>query len=131
MDKAVIGMIHPDAAYYRCNDVLRGAFYEGTWRYDACEKHRIFVSQYYYPLKGFHFLLEAASMIKDKYPDIVIAAAGYNPIRGSSVKNDLKDSSYIRWIKALIRGYGLENHIEFLGQLNEEEMKQQYLKANP
>lgn len=130
MDQAIIRMYRPDAAYYKCNDVLRGAFYEGAWQYERCKKHRIFISQYYYPLKGFHYLLEAASMLKDKYPDLVIAAAGYNPIRQSTVKKEMKDSSYIWWIKSLIRRYGLHDNIELLGELNEEQMKEEYLKAN-
>ena len=33
---------------YRCNDVLRDPFYEGRWNLASCEKHRIFVSQFYY-----------------------------------------------------------------------------------
>lgn len=130
MDRSIIQGLNPDAAYYKCNDILRAGFYEGCWRYDVCEKHRLFISQYYYPLKGFHILLEAAAQLKKQYPDLMIAAAGYNPIRGSVTKNETKDSSYIRYIKKLIRGYGLENHIELLGELDEQGMKEQYLKAN-
>lgn len=130
MDEAIIRMYHPDADYYRCNDILRSAFYQGAWRYDDCEKHRIFVSQYYYPLKGFHYLLEAAYLLKEKYPDLTIAAAGYNPILRSVAENELKDSSYIRYLKKLIRRYGLEKHIELTGELDERQMKEQYLKAN-
>ena len=130
MDRAVSALIHPQIAYYRCNDLLRTAFYEGQWRYDRCEKRRIFISQYYYPLKGFHYLLEAASLLIKKYPDLRIAAAGYNPILGSVAKNELKDSSYIRYLKALIRRYDLQEHIELLGVLDEERMKAEYLRAN-
>lgn len=130
IDKAVLRMYNPTARYCRCSDVLRDSFYDGVWRYDACEKHRIFISQYYYPLKGFHYLLEAVSVLKDKYPDIRIAAAGYNPIRQSVTENELKDSSYIRYLKFLIRKYGLADHIELLGELSEERMKEEYLKAN-
>ena len=130
MDEAIVRMYHPDAAYYKCNDILRSRFYEGAWRYENCTKHRIFISQYYYPLKGFHYLLEAASMLKDRYPDIRIIAAGYNPIRASVEKNELKDSAYIRYLKKLIRRYGLKDHIELTGELDEAQMKEEYLKAN-
>lgn len=129
-DHAVLRMYNPDAAYYKCNDIMRSGFYEGQWRYDACEPHRIFVSQYYYPLKGFHYLLEAASLLIQKYPDLTIAAAGYNPILREDMQNEAKDSSYIRYVKELVRRYGLAGHIELCGMLDEEHMKAEYLKAN-
>lgn len=130
LDKAVLRAYNPTAVYYHCNDMLRGCFYEGEWQYSACEPHRIFVSQYYYPLKGFHYLLKAADLLKEEYPDLKIVASGYNPIMGSPIKNELKDSSYIRYIKSLIRRYGLADHVEFTGVLTEERMKEEYLKAN-
>ena len=130
LDEAVLRMYNPYAAYYKCNDILRACFYEGAWSYESCEKHRIFVSQYYYPLKGFHYLLEAAAALREKYPDMRIAAAGYNPIQKSVLQNELKDSSYIRYIKSLINKYGLGDNIELLGELSAERMKEEYLKAN-
>lgn len=130
LDKAVLRMYNRDAAYYKCNDVLRSCFYDGGWEYRQCEPHRLFVSQYYYPLKGFHYILRAAAALKDKYPDIRIAAAGYSPISGPIAQNNSKDSSYIRYIKSLIRQYDLEQNIELLGELDESRMKEEYLKAN-
>ena len=130
MDKAILRKYNPTAHYYKCNDVLRSSFYKGQWNYSDCEKHRIFISQYYYPLKGFHYLLEAAAQLKDKYPDIVISAAGYNPICKSLTHGEFKDSSYIRYIKYLIKKFELQDNIELLGLLSEERMKEEYLKAN-
>jgi glycosyltransferase involved in cell wall biosynthesis len=75
-------------------------------------------------------LLEAVVQLKEKYPDIVIAAAGYNPIQKPLPQKELKDSSYIRYIKSLIKKYDLQDHIELLGELSEERMKEEYLKAN-
>lgn len=130
LDKAVLRLCSPTAAYYQCNDILRSCFYEGQWSFASCEPRRIFISQYYYPLKGFHYLLRAVSILREKYPDIKIAAAGYDPIRRSVVQNELKDSSYIRYVKSLIRQYDLEQNIELLGELDEEQMKAEYLRAN-
>ena len=130
MDKAILRMYNQSAAYYRCNDVLRDPFYEGEWSYASCEKRRIFVSQYYYPLKGFHYLIEAANLLKSKYPDLKIAAAGYDPIQKPLPQKELKDSSYIRYIKSLIRRYGLSENVVLLGTLDEQRMKEEYLKAN-
>ena len=130
MDKALLRCFNKTANYYKCNDVLREPFYKDEWRFEDCQKHRIFVSQYYYPLKGFHFLIEAASLIVKKYPDMIIAAAGYNPIKKDVSHNELKDSSYIRYLKDTIRKKHLEKNVLFLGELNQEEMKKQYLSAN-
>lgn len=130
LDNAVLRMYNPDAAYYKCNDVMRSVFYSGQWRYENCEKHRIFISQFYYPLKGFHYLLEAAAQLKNKYPGLKIAAAGYNPVLKAVDENEIKDSSYIRYIKSLIKKYNLKDNIELLGELNENEMKREYLNAN-
>lgn len=130
IDKAVLRLYNQNAAYYRCNDVLRDPFYEGEWSYASCEKHRIFVSQFYYPLKGFHYLIEAANLLKGKYPDLKIAAAGYDPIQKPLPQKELKDSSYIRYIKSLISRYGLSENIVLLGTLDEQRMKEEYLKAN-
>ena len=92
LDNAVLRIYNPDAAYYKCNDVMRSVFYRGQWRYENCEKHRIFISQFYYPLKGFHYLLEAAAQLKNKYPGLKIAAAGYNPVLKAVDENEIKET---------------------------------------
>jgi len=130
LDEAVLRMYNPSAGYYHCGDVLGDCFYDGEWRYEACRKHRIFITQYYYPIKGFHYLLEAVAMLKNKYPDLTIAASGYNPIQTSVSRKEFKDSSYIRYIKELILKYGLQDRVELLGILSAEEMKQEYLESN-
>ena len=130
LDRAVSQRINPAAVYHRCGDLMRPCFYEGEWRCEDCEPQRIFVSQYYYPIKGFHYLLEAASELAGKYPRLRIAAAGYNPVETSLDRRELKDSSYIRYIKKLAARYGLTDRIELLGELSAEEMKREYLRAN-
>lgn len=130
LDRAVQRLYQPAAAYYRCNDILRSVFYDGQWSYDRCEPQRIFVSQYYYPLKGFHYLLRAASLLLSKYPKLTLVAAGYNPIVRSPAQRELKDSSYIRYLKSLVVRYGLERHIELPGEVDERQMKAEYLRAN-
>ncbi len=129
-DRSIVELYHPDARYFKCGDILRDCFYTGQWSADNCERHRIFICQYYYPIKGFHFMLEAAQRLVPRYPDLKIAVSGYNPVQKSLTQKELKDSSYIRYIKSLVKQYGLEQHIELLGELNEEDMKREYLKAH-
>ena len=45
-------------------------------------------------------------------------------------KDRLKRSGYGRFIFSLIRRYGIESHINFLGSLSAEGMKKAYLRAD-
>ena len=126
-DKACTYAINPNAAYHFCNETLREEFYEGRWHYDSCEKHRIFASSCAYPIKGFHYLLEAFRQIKKEYPDAVLAVPGDSPV-ASTFSGKLRRSSYQLYLAQLMEG--LEDSITFLGRLSSEEMKAQYLAAH-
>ena len=130
LDNSYARFINSKVKYYKCNDVLRSGFYDKVWDIDNCEKHTIFVSQYYYALKGFHYLLEAAKLLLPKYPDLKIVAGGYNPVKKGLDKKELKDGSYIAYIKKLAVKYGLKDKIELTGILDESDMVKQYLKCN-
>ena len=128
-DFACTRQINPESEYHFCNETLREPFYEGRWRYESCRKHRIFASSCAYPVKGFHYLLEAFGMIAEKYPDAILAVPGRSFLCGST-KEKLRQSGYEAYLARLAKKYHLENRIEFLGRLSAEEMKAQYLKAN-
>lgn len=128
-DEACTKQINPDVNYHFCNETLRVPFYEGKWQYDSCQKHRIFASSSFYPVKGFHYLLEAFAEVLKTYPDATLAVPGRNCLaQGFSAK--LRENSYQKYLAALIRQYGLEEKVEFLGGLSAEQMKENYLKAN-
>jgi glycosyltransferase involved in cell wall biosynthesis len=128
-DKACVKQINPDVQYHFCNETLRGAFYDGQWEYENCRKHRIFASSCSYPVKGFHYLLEAFAEVVKAYPDATLAVTGQScfPV---SFQDRLRQSSYQKYLADLIRRYGLEDKVEFLGGLSAERMKENYLKAN-
>lgn len=128
-DKAAAKRMNPDAKYFFMNETMRGEFYEGKWKYGACEKHRIFFSQADYPLKGFHYLLQALSYIKEKYPDVTVAVAGNSLVKYETVKDKIKISAYGKYLRKFIKELEMEDKITFLGKLSAEEMKQQYLKC--
>lgn len=58
------------------NETLRPEFYEGRWDLNGVEPHSIFISQGDYPLKGFHFVLQAMPKILKEYPDAKLYVAG-------------------------------------------------------
>ena len=128
-DKACTGQIGPQAQYHFCNETLRDAFYEGSWSYDSCQKRRIFASSCVYPVKGFHYLLHAFAQILKQYPDAVLAVPGKS-FFAYSLQEKLRQSGYQKYLAQLAAYYGLEDKIEFLGNLNADRMKEEYLKAN-
>jgi glycosyltransferase involved in cell wall biosynthesis len=123
--------INPQARYHTCNETLRNEFYTGDiWDYDKCEKHTIFVSQASYPLKGFHQLIKAMPLIKANYPDARIRVAGKDITDSSGIKGKLSYRGYGKILKKLIRNLGLEDSIEFTGNLDAKQMKKEYLRTN-
>jgi glycosyltransferase involved in cell wall biosynthesis len=128
-DRACAEQINPKSKYHFCNETLREAFYQGAWSYDGCTKHRIFASSCAYPVKGFHYLLEALAEVRKFYPDAVIAVPG-SSFLSLDARGKLRQSSYQKYMAELVRKYQLEDHIEFLGHLGPEQMKEQFLRAN-
>ena len=53
-DKACVSQLNRDINYYKCNENMRENFYINQWNLKSCERNSIFISQSYYPLKGFH-----------------------------------------------------------------------------
>lgn len=120
----------PQAVYHFMNETMRSEFYEGCWTPEQCEKHRIFVSQGNYPIKGFHDVLRAMSILKKQYKDICVYVAGDSIVNHGTVKEKIKLSSYGKYLLSLIREGGLEDRVRFLGQLDAQRMKEQYLRAH-
>ena len=125
-DMACTKQINPRATYHKCNEILRDSFYNNIWNIEKCEKRSIFISSASYPIKGFHNVLEAINITKKQYPDTKVYVAGNSIIK----KNALKESSYAKYLKRVIRNYNLDENIFFLGSLNDIQMCKQYLKAN-
>lgn len=129
-DRAHAWTINPNAEYHICNETLRDEFYSGRWEYDKCEKHTIFLSQAMYPLKGLHKVLEALPAVVQKYPDTKVKIAGVNITKYDTLKDKCSIGGYGRIIRNLISKNKLERHVEFMGPLNAEEMKDVLLKSN-
>ena len=130
-DRSHVWAINPNAEYHFCNETLRPEFYTGDqWRYENCSKHSIFLSQAGYPVKGLHQVLKAMPLILRHYPDTTIRVAGGNITKSETIGDKLRLSGYGRYIKRLIEAYNLDGKIIFTGNLNAEQMKQEYLRTN-
>lgn len=125
-DKACASLLAPNSEYLSCNETLRSCFYLGQWQYDNCNKYQVAISQAATPIKGLHKVIEAAAIIKNKYPELRIIVSGYNIFNG----NWIKGNTYGNYIKWLAKKRGLENNIMFIGGINAEEMKDMMLSSN-
>lgn len=121
---------NPNAKYYRMNETLRSNFYQGQWSKKSCVPYSIFLSQGDYPIKGLHYMLLALPEIRKKYPQARVYVAGNSIVKNGTLKDKLKISAYGKYISKLIRRGKLENAVEFLGRLDADAMKKQYLKSS-
>lgn len=122
--------INKNMIYYKCNETLRDSFYTGKWDISKINRHQVFFSQASYPIKGFHIFLEALSIIKRKYDDVKVIVAGQNILDKSSFKTKLKRTGYSKYLESLINKHKLQKNVEFVGILNEKEMKEKMLESN-
>ena len=129
-DKSHVLSINPNLRYHFCNETLREEFYHHTWNYNNCEKHSIFVSQAWYPIKGLHKLLEAMPLILRGFPDAKVYVAGTDITKMDNFTDRIRLSGYGKYIRSLITKFNLSGKVIFCGSLNEMKMCQQYLKAN-
>lgn len=135
-DKKYTGEWNPEAKYHFMNETLRANFYEGGWKEEDCKRYSIFLSQGDYPIKGLHYMLRAMPDILQKYPEAEIYVAGNSIIKSAAekgiegVKGKLKLESYGKYILQLMKETGTLHKVHFLGRLDAEQMKQQYLKSH-
>ena len=125
-DKACALQINPDVMYHFCNETLRIPFYQDCWEYTSCKKYHIFAPSCVYPIKGFHYLLEAVAMVAREYPNVTVSVPGKSYLTVSP----LRQSSYQKYLATLTKQYGLEDKITFLGKCSDLQMKEAFLNAN-
>ena len=128
-DHNCVHSINPELTYHFCNETLREAFYEGHWNYESCAKHSVFASSCAYPIKGFHYLLEAFSQVVKAYPDATLSVTG-SSFLARDIKGKLRQGNYEKYLASLTKKYHLEEKIIFLGHLSADQMKLAYLNAN-
>ncbi len=137
-DRRVTSRINPQAMYHKVNETLRPQFYNDRWDRSRVEPYSIFLSQGDYPLKGFHYMLQAMPAILVKFPEAHLYVAGNSIIgnQGGVIKEKKKYptplwiTSYGQYLKSLIREYHLEDHVTMLGKLDAEQMKDRFLKSH-
>ena len=122
--------INSSIQYYKCNEAIRSNFYNGEWNVENMKRHTVFCCNSSVPLKGVHQLLRALYIVKKTFPDVRLRIVGKNILGKLSMKNRLRMSGYDKYLRTLIYKLGLENNVTFLGVLNADSMKKEFLKAN-
>jgi len=125
-DKSHVWAINPHAKYHFCNETLRSSFYNNQWSIEKCEKHSIFISQAYYPLKGFHQLIKALPLVLEQYPDTKVYVAGNNFFSNKGIRIN----GFAKYVNSLIKKYELSGHIFFTGKLDEEAMCHRFINSH-
>lgn len=121
---------NPKLQYHKMNETMRSVFYEGSWSLQNCNRYEIFISQGDYPLKGFHYLLEAMPEILKEFPDAHITVAG-NSITGYATwKEKLKISGYGKYLRECMQKWNLSDKVKILGRLDAEQMKAAFLNSH-
>ena len=126
-DREQVLKINSSIKYFRCNNVLRDVFYENDkWQYSKCCPCSIFVSSSHYPLKGLHKLLEALPDVLKIYPNTRLRVAGRDMLKSDF----LHQTGYEKIIGNMINKYQLRKVVSFIGKLDSEAMKKEYLNSN-
>ncbi|MCR4763341.1 MAG: glycosyltransferase family 4 protein [Lachnospiraceae bacterium] len=131
-DRRVTGEVNPARVYHPMNETLRDVFYEGRWTQKEAVRFRVFLPQGNYPLKGFHYLLEALRLLLPDYPEIQLVVAGNSVIGGDGrrIPMFLRIGAYGRYLRRLIAQGHLKNHVTVTGRLTAEQMKEHMLRSS-
>lgn len=123
-DYECVKKINPEICYFNIQEMMRNVFYDehSKWNTDTCTKHRIFISQATYPIKGFHLVLDELCKLKNKYDDMMIYIAGPSFLDGGSPYRD--------YLKHATDERNMSGYIKCLGSISPQEMARELISAN-
>ena len=130
-DKAQVAAFNSSAEYFHGEELLRPVFFTKDWSIEKCRRHRIFISSASYSIKGFHILLQAAAILKDKYPDIqIVSPLSSVNLNSTRLIGYIKSEDYSNYLKSQIIRLGLKENVMLLQKLTGEEMVEEFCKAH-
>jgi len=116
-------LVNRDLQVYKSLLPINPVFANYNWDYASIKPHSIFTIAGNSPLKGFHMLLKALSIVVKYYPDTVVYIPG-------AVTRSNERSSYHKYTQSLIKKYGLTSNLQYLGKLTPEDMAKQMKSCN-
>lgn len=112
----------PDVTVHWCPLCISSEFNKTTWSIANVKRHTIMCPAANYPIKGLHMLLKALAIVKKKYPDVMLFIPG-SPLKfNMSLKEQLKQTGYEKFIRQLIWKLGIGKNLRFTGRLTAAEM---------
>ena len=128
-DHAHTFFLNPDADYHACSRNLREPFYRLHWSLEAMERHTVYIGNGYYALKGLHFAVQAAALLRREYPDIKLYVAGTPPYSAHDRRAFIK-RGYGAYMRRLVRDLDLQEHVIFTGALQAQEVAERLSRVN-
>lgn len=118
--------INPSAEFLKTRIMLRDAFYHAEpWKFRGnIDAPKIFsTASGSISYKGFHVLLRALGLLKERYPNIQLRIAG-------RMKGRFLKSGYTIYLEKLIKKLGIQENVIFLGSLNENQIVDELQNAD-
>lgn len=114
--------------YFHSLRPIRSEFYKSAKWEKPFNEHPIIYSSfsYYSPFKGTHILFEALSLLKRRYPGIILDIAGPS-FYGLPF---YKGMDYCKYLSRLIDQLSLKDNIHFCGSLNASQIAKEILHAD-
>jgi len=100
---------------YHVENPLADTFFDVQ---DETESNRVLFAGRIIPLKGILFLMQAIERLRHQIPNVQVYLAG-RPLLDHG-------PSYPETVRAYVRDHNLEEHVHFLGQLDETALLQEY-----
>ena len=121
--------ISPEVKCYYCPLSVNRVFTLKQWNIEKAEKHSIICTASGYPLKGLHMILRAVAKLKEKYPDIKLYVPGPKMVSDGSFQWKIRKRGYTKYIEQLIEKLGIEDQIEWMGQMTQDQLAEQYART--
>ncbi|MDC3197505.1 glycosyltransferase family 4 protein [Luminiphilus sp.] len=115
-DAAYSGFLAPNAQYHSINRIIRQEFFERRWRKNS-KSQSIFIGNCSRPLKGFHTVLEASLLLREKFDELKIYVAGPSPFENRGIKGYV---DYMFLVKQFIIKHDLHRNFVFMGTIDAE-----------
>jgi glycosyltransferase involved in cell wall biosynthesis len=119
-DREVLRLLNPTAEYFRGPRVVQPAYYGKPWQGPLTDETVIFCTSSPAPYKGLETVLEALALLRD---------AGLVRAR-LRVAGDIRDSLLWPWLEGLVKKWGLEGRVTWLGPLPSEELATELRRAS-
>lgn len=118
-DESVLREYTTDFIYNHVERVLRPQFYKSQWDISKIQRYVIYSTSKMTTYKGVDILLKALRIIKINIPGIQLKLAG-----------NLPNHRFGCYLHTLIRKFGLNENVSFLGQLNANEVAKELCRSH-